>query len=294
MAEDEMLEVRYTELFKSIQGEALNTGKLCTWLRLFSCSLQCRGFGQKDPSNPVTWVEQRPNVDPKSFTDLKNVPTPNVGCDSDYSWSAKFKHLALKKNTKDLANEIRALTGTGSFGKIGHVFTGGEPLMQQDAIAEIIQHWIDDGDYPAWIGFETNATQTIRSKLQMVIFELERLGIEVYFSMSPKLLHVSGEKPSRAIKIEEIRSYWNLCPSSYLKFVLNEDERAWGQASSIVNDLKDLYCEPDVWVMPVGSVFDDQTSSAIGRIADKAIFEYEWNFSPRVHVLIWQDDQIGR
>jgi organic radical activating enzyme len=294
MIEDKMSEIRYVEIFKSIQGEALNVGKLCTWLRTFSCSLQCRGFGQEDPSNPATWVEQRPNVDIKSFTDLKSVPTPNVGCDSDYSWSAKFKHLAMKKNSRELADEIRELTSTGSFDKIGHVFTGGEPLLQQDGIAEILEHWIDDGNFPAWVAFETNVTQTIKPKLERAILELKRLGVDVYFSMSPKLLHVSGEKPNKAIKIDEMQSYWELCPSSYLKFVLNEDERSWDQARDIVSRLKDAGCDPDVWVMPVGSVFDDQTSAAIGRIADKAIFEYEWNFSPRVHVLIWQDDQIGR
>lgn len=294
-----MKDVKYTELFYSIQGEALNTGKLCTWLRLYLCSLQCRGFGQVEPGNPATWAEQYPLIDVKNITELEKVPTPSTGCDSAYSWSAQFKHLVKTKTTRELATEIRASSGQKNFGKIGHVFTGGEPLMQQEAIAEIINHWIDDEDYPAWIGFETNVTQRIKPVLRDAIKEMKNREVFVYFSMSPKLLHVSGEEPKKAIHIDLMLDYLMLCPHSYLKFVLNEDQRAWDQAQKIVYALIDdvtcdYWVDPEVWVMPVGGVIGQQLDPAVGRIADKAINEYQWNVSPRVHVLIWGDDQIGR
>lgn len=293
-----MKDVKFTEMFYSIQGEALNTGKLCTWLRLYLCSLQCRGFGQVEPGNPATWEEQYPLIDVKNITELEKVPTPSTGCDSAYSWSAQFKHLVKTKTTREVATEIRALTGHNNFGKIGHVFTGGEPMMQQEAIAEIINHWIDDEDYPAWIGFETNVTQQIKPVLRNAIISLQEREVMVYFSMSPKLLHVSGEEPKKAIRIDLMAEYVNLCPRSYLKFVLNEDQRAWDQADEVAFILehsgKCNYMDIDVWVMPVGGVIGQQLDPAVGRIADKAIKEYQWNVSPRVHVLIWGDDQIGR
>ena len=295
-----MKDVKFTEMFYSIQGEALNTGKLCTWLRLYLCSLQCRGFGQVEPGNPETWAEQYPLIDVKNITELEKVPTPSTGCDSAYSWSAQFKHLVKTKTTREVATEIRAMTVNNRFdGKVGHVFTGGEPMMQQQAIAEIIQHWIDDEDYPAWVGFETNVTQAIKPELRTAINDLRDREVMVYFSMSPKLLHVSGEQPEKAIRVDLMLDYLELCPHSYLKFVLNEDQRAWDQAQEIVYKIiDDVTCDswhdPDVWVMPVGGVIGQQLDPAVGRIADKAIKEYQWNVSPRVHVLIWGDDQIGR
>lgn len=293
-----MKDVKYTEKFYSIQGEALNTGKLCTWLRTYLCSLQCRGFGQVEPGNPETWEPQYATIDVKNITELEKVPTPTTGCDSAYSWSAQFKHLVKTKTTRELASEIRTLTPHGTFGKIGHVFTGGEPLMQQQALAEIIDYWILDDDFPAWVGFETNVTQKLQPSLRGAIQRLKDKEVLVYFSMSPKLLHVSGEQPKKAIRIDLMAEYVNLCPQSYLKFVLNEDPRAWDQAAEIVHILEHSgnchYNDIDVWVMPVGGVIGQQLDPAVGRIADKAIRDYQWNVSPRVHVLVWGDDQIGR
>ena len=286
---------RYTEKFYSVQGEALNTGKLCTWLRFFGCSLQCRGFGQKEPGNPSTWEVQRPDlIDTKDITDIRQLPTPKYGCDSDYSVFAKFKHLAHEVDPKLTADEIRELIPGKTFGKVGHVYTGGEPLVNQEAIAEMMDHWLDSGDYPAWLAFETNTTRVLEKVLINSIERYKSKGIQVYFSMSPKLLHVAGEQPDRAIKTHLMKQYMTICPESYLKFVLNEDERSWEQAKGIVNSLNNDGYDPDVWVMPVGGVHSQQADAAVGRIADKAIQEYGWNVSPRVHVLIWGDDQIGR
>lgn len=284
--------IRYTETFYSIQGEALNTGRLCTWLRLFGCTLQCRGFGQKEPGNPDTWVPQR-DVDPKQFIELTHIPTPEVGCDSDYSWNGRFKHLVKTGSAREIADEIRNTIPDGMFGtSVGHVFTGGEPLMNQQSVMDIVDCWIEDGDTPAWIGVETNGTQKLKPEFVQYI---SGLGIPMYFSISPKLLHVSGEQPDKAIKVDNIVEYIKTKPTSYLKLVLNEDERAWNQALHLVNDVRtQLESDVDVWVMPVGGVSNQQLDSAVGRIADKAIFEYKWNVSPRVHVLVWADEQIGR
>ena len=280
--------IKYTEIFYSIQGEAKNTGKLCTWLRFFTCNLQCRGFSQLDPSDPSTWVEQR-TIDPTTFKTLQEVPTPNVGCDSDYSWSSKFKHLVEKRTARELTDNIRNLIPSKKFGTtVGHCFTGGEPMLQQQAICDIVNHWINDGDYPQWICIETNGTQKLIPEFINLVLSTP---IQFYFSISPKLLHVSGEQPKKAIKIDCIQEYISLLPESYLKFVLNHDQRAWDQAQDIVDQVGN---QPEVWVMPLGAVYEQQTDHLVGKLADKAIFEYQWNVSPRVHVLIWNNDQIGR
>lgn len=288
-----MTDVRYTEKFLSVQGEGRNTGKLCTWLRLFACSLQCAGFGQPDPADKTTWIKPI-DFNPKDKKSLSEIPTPKYGCDSAYSISGLYKHLATEEKAKKVARQIVDMTPNKSFmseskNPIGHVFTGGEPLMQQDAIIKIIDTWIDDGDWPAWITFETNGTQKLTEEFKNKLLTYQhQFDIEITFSASPKLLHVSGEKPEKAIKIDIIKEYAEY-GNSYLKFVLNADDRAWQQAEEISKQL-----DMEVWVMPVGGVVEQQTDPIVGKIADRAIFDYGWNVSARTHVYIWGNDQMGR
>lgn len=298
------MDLRYTEIFYSIQGEAKNTGMLCTWLRTFSCTLECMGFGQKEPGNPETWQPQYTDEQIIAIQSVDQVPTPKYGCDSAYSWSKKFRHVAKKEDTIAIAKAIRATTPNNSFeGKIGHVFTGGEPLMHQNAIAEIIRYWIDTDDIPAWIAFETNGTVELTDVLYSVLFDFaEELGENgenaqsVYFSISPKLLHVAGEEPKKAIKPSVLSQLLTLFPQSYFKFVLNMDQRSWDQADNVISQVENI--NPDinriqVWAMPVGGTVEQQDTNVSGLIADKAIAK-GWNVSPRVHVLLWKNDQIGR
>jgi 7-carboxy-7-deazaguanine synthase len=291
------MDLRYTEIFYSIQGEGKNTGRLCTWLRTFSCTLECMGFGQEEPGNPETWQPQYSNEEVIAIKTVKDVPTPKYGCDSAYSWSKQFRHVALKEDTAVIAEKIKALTPNNSFqSKIGHVFTGGEPLMHQRALVEILQHWLDMGDIPAWVCFETNGTVELCEELIDILLTYESFQTEVYFSISPKLLHVAGEQPEKAIKLSVIKDITANFPYSYLKFVLNMDTRAWVQAHDIVRRLNEntaLTVPYDVWVMPVGATFEQQDDGQAGKIADIAI-SHGWNVSPRVHVMLWKNDQIGR
>lgn len=282
--------MKYTEIFYSIQGEGKNTGMLCTWLRTFSCTLECKGFGQDFPESKSTWKPQFDSlIDVK---ELSSMPTPKYGCDSSYSWSKQFRHLALDEKPEVIAKKIIDLTPNKSFNKkIGHVFTGGEPLMHQKALQEVMQCWLTLGDFPAWICFETNGTVALDSEFSDFLKYLKvAYGIKVYFSISPKLLHVAGESEKKAIKLDVIRSYLALCSESYLKFVLNMKQQAWDQAKQIVAELPS---DVDVWVMPVGGTDAQQSDKIVSEIADKAI-QMQWNVSLRVHVLLWKDQQIGK
>ena len=53
----------YSEIFKSIQGEGHYTGVTTVWLRFFGCNLECNGFGQKDPTNPDTYILPYKDID---------------------------------------------------------------------------------------------------------------------------------------------------------------------------------------------------------------------------------------
>ena len=84
---------RFSEIFYSFQGEAELAGKPTVWIRFFGCNLECNGFGQKDPTNPATYVLPYKEFDPSSVKKLEDLPVWEHGCDSSYSWSAKYKHL---------------------------------------------------------------------------------------------------------------------------------------------------------------------------------------------------------
>lgn len=289
--------VRYSENpFLSVQGEGKYTGELCTWLRLFACNLQCAGFSQPDPADPKTYIKPI-NFNPKEITRLEDIPTPKYGCDSAYSVSAQYKHLAKTADYKTIGDEIIKLLPFGLFqhpnkpNKIGHVFTGGEPLLQQKAIIGIVAYWLSTNNYPHRITFETNGTQSLSDEFVNQIAMWKYHGIEVVFSISPKLLHTSGEHPDKAIKFDVIKQLKEVGSKTYLKFVLNQDERSWQQASDIVSCLDSSI---EVWAMPVGGVYEQQCNPEVSKLADKAIFEYGWHISNRTHIIMWGNDQMGR
>lgn len=290
--------VRYSEEpFLSVQGEGKYTGELCTWIRMFSCNLQCAGFSQPDPTDPTTYIKPI-SFDPKQVKSLADIPTPKYGCDSAYSVSAAYKHLASKSTPKQLADKVVSLLPFKLFqhpnkpNKIGHVFTGGEPLLQQDAIVDIVEYWISIDNYPHRVTFETNGTQQLTNRMKLAIAHWAWIGIEVVFSISPKLHSVSGEKKEKAIKPDVIKQLIDHSTTSYLKFVVNDNEKSWQEACDVVESIKPHSTQ--VWAMPVGGVFEQQSNPDISKLADKAIFEYGWHLSTRSHILVWGNDQMGR
>ena len=71
------------------------------------------------------------------------------GCDSAYSWSSKFKHLAPSGDAKTFADELEKHLNGGDFihpksGQDCHlVFTGGEPMLKghRQSMAEILEEF---------------------------------------------------------------------------------------------------------------------------------------------------------
>ena len=84
---DKSKEYFYSEIFDSIQGEGHYTGYPTAWLRFFLCNLQCNGFGQKDPTNPDTYILPYEEFDPNKIKVIEDLPVWEYGCDSSYSWA---------------------------------------------------------------------------------------------------------------------------------------------------------------------------------------------------------------
>lgn len=286
--------IQYSEVFRSIQGEGPYTGRPTIWVRFFTCNLQCDGFGQEDPMDPSTYDLPYQKIDVTDITRLEDLPVFEKGCDSSYSWSKKFKHLQHNCTAEELVDQLEAMLPNGAWKGWGLCFTGGEPLLKrnQKQVIEIISE-IDRRskiNSPDYLTFETNGTQPLTAELNRAISEFP-----IVMSISPKLQSVSGELPSKAIKIDVLADHLNSYDITYLKFVCDDSDQCWSEMNAIIDALRPyLTWHPnineEIWVMPVGATKEGQEDIA-ARVADRAL-DHGYNVSARVHTYIW-GNQIG-
>jgi len=294
----------YSEIFYSIQGEGHYTGVPTAWLRFFMCNLQCNGFGQKDPTDESTYELPYKDFNAKSVNRIEDMPVWKYGCDSSYSWAAKFKHLQHKKTATEICdlieNEMKSeYNPKGKFlhphsGQDQHMcFTGGEPLMPhgQAAVIDVLREFQERGNEPLYITFETNGTQELTDEF-VEFMNTEYCWSEVFFSVSPKLFTVSGETAEKAIKPKVVMSYSRIDSArGQIKPVVGGEDRQWDELDSVVKQFRDAGVWWDVWVMPVGATEEAQAGeygshASAGKVAEMA-YKRGYNVSSRVHVYLW-------
>ncbi len=168
-------------------------------------------------------------------------------------------------------------------------FTGGEPLMAtgQMAVVGIYNTLKEQDNLPGSMTFETNGTQRLRDPF---IDWVNSIDTEVFFSCSPKLFTVSGEKSDKAIKPEIVAEYYKLSKAGQLKFVVGPKEREWDEMEEAVEKFRSAGVDWPVWIMPTGAREQEQHASA-GDVAQKA-FQRGYNVAARVHVYLF-GNKIG-
>ena len=299
---------KYSEIFYSIQGEGHYTGVPTAWLRLFTCNLQCNGFGQKDPTNPDTYELPYQDYDASKISVIEDLPVWDKGCDSSYSWSKKFRHLQREGTPDEIAERIIDCLKTDSnpHGLFKHphslldqhmCFTGGEPLMKksQQAGIDILAAM---SNKPKYIAYETNGTQPLTDNfISFYVNAFNNRDInELFFSVSPKLWTVAGEENKRAIKPDNVASYNDLfacVPNNVkgqLKFVMGDKEEQWDELESHIKAFREAGVEWPIWIMPVGATLEGQEDMG-GKVA-KMAFEKGYNVSARVHTHLF-GNEIG-
>lgn len=287
--------IPYSEIFYSIQGEGPNTGVPTVWLRFFLCNLQCDGFGQDDPTNPDTYELPYKNIDVSRIKMIEDLPVFSKGCDSSYSWSAKFKHLQHRETASTIAEKLIALNPVNEWSEVVHVcFTGGEPLLKANqanviAVLDELLKRIPEDQY-LHITFETNGTQHLTEDMKAA---LEHQRLVVTFSVSPKLFSVSGEKAKDAIVPDAIFAYGFYAYNLYFKFVLSDKDSAWDELETVLETFREVFpVRRDwVWIMPVGADEEGQMKVK-AKVADRALAR-GYRVSSRVHVDIW-GNTIGK
>ncbi len=285
----------YSEIFHSIQGEGHYTGVPTAWIRFFLCNLQCNGFGQIDPSDPSTYELPFESYDVSQVKRVEDLPVWDKGCDSSYTWAKKYKHLMGQETPTVLANKIVDILKTDSNpdGLFLHpvtnqrqhlCITGGEPLMVtgQSATVGIYEELEKQKNLPSSMTFETNGTQKLK---QPFIDWANRIDTEIFFSVSPKLWSVAGEKADKAIKPEIVAEYYNISKAGQLKFVCGHKDEQWDEMEEAIAKFKSAGVNWPIWVMPVGAREEEQKDSA-GAVAKRA-FQRGYNVAARVHVYLF-------
>jgi organic radical activating enzyme len=296
--------IRYSELFYSFQGEAELAGKPSVWLRFFGCNLECNGFGQMDPTNPDTYVLPFKTFDITTVKRIEDLPVWEYGCDSSYSWSAKYKGLVKDAEVWEICDRITdQLRNAGNpEGWFVHpitnqdtqlCFTGGEPMMWQSSMVDIVREFMRRGNAPRTVTVETNATKNITEELENFIndeFTSQDGGARWHWAMSPKLWSVAGERD--AVKYDVIKSYvTQTFSTSILKFVCNGSVEAWKEIGDHVYNIQRDFGSsgdyaPEVWIMPVGATKDAQEHIQVAETAMEAM-RRGYNVATRNHCYVF-------
>jgi len=283
----------YSEIFYSIQGEGHYTGVPTAWIRFFLCNLQCDGFGQINPTDPSTYELPYDTFDVSTVKRVEDLPVWNKGCDSSYTWAKKYKHLMGQATPSELADRVINILKNDSnpkglflhpvSGQHQHLcITGGEPLMpqSQQAFVGVYRELEKRDNLPASITFETNGTQALTAEFADLISS--PISTEIFFSVSPKLWTVSGEKREKAIRPEVVADYVAHSPNGQLKFVLGDRDEQWQEMEEVLKLFRDAGVHYPVWIMPVGAREEEQAATA-GEVARRA-FQRGYNVAARVHV----------
>lgn len=279
------MKLKVSELFYSAQGEGRFVGVPSVFLRTFGCNFTCSGFGCAPGEKSKEADEVAKSV--HLYKDFLSLPLVNTGCDSYASWHPEFKHLSPMIETKDLVDQMLALTPNKHWmqenGNDVHlVITGGEPLLGwQRAYQELLDH-PDMADLKN-ITFETNGTQPLQPKFIDYLLDWgDRPGNEITFSVSAKL-SASGEVWDEAIRPEIVRMYQDY-GTTYLKFVV-ETEEHFAEVERAVKAFRAGGFTGVVYVMPQGGVVTPYAANRV-KVADWAVSN-GYYYSPRLHVDLW-------
>jgi len=190
-------------------------------------------------------------------------------CDTAWTWdSARFditgeQHpMTVDAVLQQLRGQIPGLV----------VVTGGEPLLQQDGLATLGEG-ITSAGIAGRIEVETSGTVPPWPTVTAAV---------TAFNVSPKLAHSGLRRPQR-IRPEVLRQF-AATGKAVFKFVARDLE----DLNEIDGIVTGCGLAP-VWVMPEGR--DSATVLARMRALADPVIARGWNLTPRLHVLLWEDQR---
>ena len=220
--------MQINEIFKSIQGEGPNFGKPAIFLRTAQCNLKC------------TW------------------------CDTKYTWDWKNYDYAKEVNEmtiEEIKEQILDL-------EIKHlVITGGEPLLQQDDLADLLSFLKPD----FYVEIETNCTILPNKMLTDLVDQ---------WNVSPKTEN-SGN-PLELYENNECYYFFANQENCFFKYVV-EDESDIPEIKKFVTK----YNIPENRVQLMTQASTKEEISAREKSISELAKTNNFLFSPRLHVAMW-------
>ena len=196
----------------------------------------------------------------------------NLHCESD-QWVCdtleQMKHRYNFDLEKDVIKDWGKLDRTNRI-----IFTGGEPMMYQSQIAEIIDFITQSGRlaYTPNIEIETNGTQLISEHLK---------GMEIQFNCSPKLSN-SGNSKQMRYNLAALNRIANTKGSIFKFVIATEQDR-----DELLSDFDWLfkYYSDKIWLMPAGLSRSQQWLSA--PVVAQLAMDLNVKLALRNHIMIW-------
>lgn len=231
------------EIFASLQGEGPSAGRPVAFIRLSRCNLACTWC-----DTPYTWHFE--------------------GDEREHRDGVTYERKAnqLKLTPAEAAERIAAL------GQDRLVITGGEPMLQAGALAEMLEH-LDALAPSMTVEIETNGTAKPPARLDIRIDQ---------FNVSPKLAH-SGNDAELAL-IPEVLDHYAADPRAFLKFVISDPQDV-GQVQDLAHQFG--FNPHRVFLMAEGT-----TSAALREKQawlGAACLDMGFRMSDRLHIHLYGD-----
>jgi 7-carboxy-7-deazaguanine synthase len=227
------------EIFASLQGEGPSMGMPVAFVRLSRCNLACTWC-----DTAYTWRfegDNRPHRDGVAFARKANQVTLSPA---------------------ETAERIAAL------GQNRLVITGGEPLLQAGALAEMLAHLPDIS-----VEIETNGTVQPPARLDIRVDQ---------YNVSPKLSH-SGNPADLAL-IPERLDAWASEPRAFLKFVVASPE----DVTEVLELQRRYRFRPErVFLMAEGT--DSATQRERQAWLSELCLTHGFRMSDRLHIHLYGD-----
>ena len=257
------------------------------------CNKTCAGFNNPDKVNPSSLSVL--GFDPKRIQVIQDVPEIQYGCDSIWSWDPQFSHLWKTQSVDEIIDELEKLLPHGwthpkTHQNVIFSITGGEPLMNQKSLPELLLHpRMKDCKH---ILFETNGSVPIVPKFEKCLNEwwLNDTSRIITFSNSPKL-SASGETWKSSIKPKAIHTQQLYATETeiYLKFVCDAKTDHFEEVYKAVEEYHNngIPQKTPVYIMPMACTEGQQEN--IAKKVALMCMEYGFIYAHRVHCTVFEN-----
>ncbi len=213
-----------------------------------------------------TWQGEGPSLGRRAgFVRLGRCNLACGFCDTPYTWRWDDHDPAVELTTVTVEEVLEQIT---AMEVPLVVVTGGEPLLQQSHLPPLLRPLRERG-----VEIEIETAGTLAPSAEV-------LELVDRFNVSPKLDN-SGNPVDRRYRPDVLRAL-QATGLAVFKFVA----RTPADLDEIALMVAECGLE-DVWVMPEGT--DPDTIVQTSRILADAVLSRGWNFTTRLHVLLWGD-----